>query len=173
MQAWQPQEFQTLCALGVRFGQGLQMTNILKDLGKDLSIGRCYLPREQLERLEISVEELTKPSTLQRLQPVIAKLTWHTLDHLDQACQYVLQLPRKALRLRLSCMWPLLFAVQTLEVISRSDVLLDPEARVKISRRVVYRTMLKSLGCLLVPGMFARYYAVIRRRLIMMLPHRH
>ena len=90
------------------------MTNILKDIGKDLSIGRCYLPREQLEQLEIGLEELTNPATLQRLRPLIIQLTWHTLDHLDQACHYVLQLPRTALRLRLSCMWPLLFAVQTL-----------------------------------------------------------
>ena len=104
--------FQTLCVLGVRFGQGLQMTNILKDLGKDVSIGRCYLPREQLEQLEIRLEELTNPLTLQRLRPLIMQLTWHTLDHLDQAYQYVLRLPRKAWRLRLSCMWPLLFVMQ-------------------------------------------------------------
>jgi farnesyl-diphosphate farnesyltransferase len=165
MQGWQPHTFQNLCALGIRFGQGLQMTNILKDLGKDLSIGRCYLPREQLEQLEIGPEELTNPATLQRLRPLIIQLTWHTLAHLDQACQYVLQLPRKALRLRLSCMWPLLFAVQTLEVICRSEVLLYSEARVKISRGVVYRTMFKSLWCLITPGMLAKYYASLRQRL--------
>ena len=89
MQGWQPHKFQNLCALGIRFGQGLQMTNILKDLGKDLSIGRCYLPREQLEQLEIGPEELTNRN-LTAARPLIIQLTWHTLDHLDQACQYVL-----------------------------------------------------------------------------------
>lgn len=171
MQTWQPQEFQTLCALGVRFGQGLQMTNILKDLGKDVAIGRCYLPKEQLEPLEITLEELTQPSTLPRLQPLITQLTRHTLEHLDQACQYVLQLPRKAWRLRLSCMWPLLFAVQTLEIVYRSQMLLDPKARVKISRGVVYRTMVSSIWCLVVPGMFASYYASLRQRLTAALHH--
>jgi farnesyl-diphosphate farnesyltransferase len=171
MQTWQPREFQTLCALGVRFGQGLQMTNILKDLGKDLSIGRCYLPQERLESLEITTQELVQPSTLPRLQPLIAQLTWHTLEHLDQACHYVLQLPSKAWRLRLSCMWPLLFAVQTLEIMCHSDVLLDPAARVKISRGVVYRTMVRSLWCLMVPGMFASYYAFLRQRLTAALHH--
>ena len=34
MPGWQPYKFQNLCALGVRFGQGLQMTNILKDTWK-------------------------------------------------------------------------------------------------------------------------------------------
>jgi farnesyl-diphosphate farnesyltransferase len=165
LQGWQPHRFQNLCALGIRFGQGLQMTNILKDLGKDLSIGRCYLPQEQLAQLEIGPEELTNPATLPRLRPLIIQLTWHTLDHLDQACQYVLQLPRTALRLRLSCMWPLLFAVQTLEIICRSEVLLSPEVRVKISRGVVYRTMLRSSWCLIAPSRLAKYYAFLRRRL--------
>ena len=169
MQTWQPHEFQTLCALGVRFGKGLQMTNILKDLGKDLSLGRCYLPREQLEQLKVRLEELTKPLAIQRLRPLITQLTWQALDHLDQACQYVLQLPRHAVRLRLSCMWPLLFAVQTLEVVCRSEALLYSEARVKISRGAVYRTMCGSIGCLIAPGMFAKYYASMRRRLTMTL----
>jgi farnesyl-diphosphate farnesyltransferase len=166
IQGGHPHEFQNLCALGIRFGQGLQMTNILKDIGKDLSIGRCYLPREQLEQLEIYPEELTNPAILQRLRPLIIQLTWHTLDHLDQACQYVLRLPRTALRLRLSCMWPLLFAVQTLEIICRSEVLLYPEVRVKISRTVVYRTMLRSLWCLIAPNLLVKYYTCLRRRLI-------
>jgi len=169
MQTWQPHEFQTLCALGVRFGKGLQMTNILKDLGKDLSLGRCYLPREQLEQLKVSLEELTKPLAIQRLRPLITQLTWQALDHLDQACQYVLQLPHHAVRLRLSCMWPLLFAVQTLEVVCRSEALLCSEARVKISRGAVYRTMCGSIWCLIAPGMFAKYYASMRRRLTMTL----
>jgi hypothetical protein len=69
------------------------------------------------------------------------------------------------LRLRLSCMWPLLFAVQTLDIVCRSEVLLYPEARVKISRGVVYRTMLRSLWCLIAPNMLVKYYACLRRRL--------
>ena len=115
--------------------------------------------------LEIGPEELINPTILQQLRPLIIQLTWHTLDHLDQACQYVLQLPRTALRLRLSCMWPLLFAIQTLENICRSEVLLYPEARVKISRRVIYRTMFSSLWCLIAPRRLAKYYAFLRRRL--------
>src|SRR5215813_1789298 len=166
MQGWQPHTFQNLCALGIRFGQGLQMTNILKDLGKDLSTGRCYLPREQLEQLEVRVEELSKPAVIQRLRPLIIQLTAQTLEHLDYACQYVLELPHHALRLRLSCMWPLLFAIQTLEAVCQSEELLCPESRVKISRRAVYCTIFWSLWCVIFPGMFATYYAYMRRRLV-------
>ena len=166
MPTWQPPRFHALCALGVRFGKGLQMTNILKDLGKDLSAGRCYLPREQLDQLQVRVEELAKPAVIQQLRPLIIQLTWQAVEHLDQACQYILQLPRRALRLRLGCMWPLLFAVQTLEVVCQSEELLCPEAHVKISRGAVYRTMFWSLWCLTSRGMFAKYYAYMRQRLV-------
>ncbi|MEE3200321.1 MAG: squalene/phytoene synthase family protein, partial [Planctomycetota bacterium] len=35
--------------LGVRFGKGLQLTNILRDIDGDLGRGRCYLPLRRLE----------------------------------------------------------------------------------------------------------------------------
>ena len=37
-----------LLANGVRFGKGLQLVNILRDLPVDLRNGRCYLPAEEL-----------------------------------------------------------------------------------------------------------------------------
>src|SRR5438445_13558859 len=39
-----------LLANGVRFGKGLQLVNILRDLPVDLRQGRCYLPEVQLRR---------------------------------------------------------------------------------------------------------------------------
>jgi len=38
-------------ALGVRLGKGLQLTNVLRDLPRDVRLGRCYLPRQDLARL--------------------------------------------------------------------------------------------------------------------------
>ena len=35
--------------MGIQFGKGLQLTNILKDLAKDLRRGRCYIPLEMLQ----------------------------------------------------------------------------------------------------------------------------
>jgi farnesyl-diphosphate farnesyltransferase len=37
-------------ALGTRFGKGLQLTNVLRDVPRDLRQGRCYLPRQDLAR---------------------------------------------------------------------------------------------------------------------------
>ena len=156
---------QVLCRLGMRFGKGLQMTNILKDIAQDLRHGRCYLPASHLEYLQVGVGDLCKPEILGRIRPIIMALTWDTLEHLDCARDYILRLPHRAFRLRLSCMWPLLFAVQTLDVVCKSEALLRPDVRTKISRQVVYRTIGWSVWCLVVPGLFARYYSRLRQRL--------
>ena len=42
----------------VQLGLALQMTNIIRDVGKDLEKGRIYLPQEDLERFGYSVTEL-------------------------------------------------------------------------------------------------------------------
>jgi hypothetical protein len=60
---------------------------------------------------------------------------------------------------------PLLFAVQTVDMVCKAEDLLCLETRVKISRQAVYRTILWSVGCLVIPGLFARYYHHLRQRL--------
>ncbi|MCZ6874767.1 MAG: squalene/phytoene synthase family protein [bacterium] len=159
----------SLCRLGVSFGKGLQLTNILKDLGKDLHNGRCYLPEKCLEQVQIKVETLQDTASLPRLRPLLRTLMTYTLAHLDRACEYVMHLPYLAVRSRLSCMWPLLFAVQTLAMVWQSDQLLNPHLPVKISRRTVYLSMFNSLGCLVFPGLLAVYYRHLRSHLVALL----
>lgn len=159
-----------LCQLARHFGKGLQMTNILKDLGKDLRRGRCYLPVSMLQQLELTPEELLYPSTLTRLRPLLASCIQHTLHHLDNAHDYVRSLPYTAWRLRLSCMWPLLFAMLTLEVLYRSDTLLAADAPVKISRATVYKIIMLSSFLAGFPMCFSTYYFALRQRLIRLLP---
>lgn len=171
--SWPAEELQTRCAWGIGFGQGLQMTNILKDLGRDLSKGRCYLPQALLECLDIRVSELLQPNVLQQVRPLILALIWYTLDHLEHGYHYVCAIPKLNLRSRLSCMWPLLFAIQTLAVIWQTDNSLSPTVRIKISRAAVYRTMFISLGCLILPTLFRRYYYYLRQALISSLPSYH
>ena len=47
-----------MLARAVRFGKGLQLTNILRDLAQDLRIGRCYLPRTELSAVGVEPEQL-------------------------------------------------------------------------------------------------------------------
>ena len=42
----------------IQLGLALQMTNIIRDVGKDLRAGRIYLPREDLARFNYSEQEL-------------------------------------------------------------------------------------------------------------------
>ncbi len=44
--------------LALRLGQAMQLTNILRDLKEDHGRGRCYLPREDLERFGCDQEDL-------------------------------------------------------------------------------------------------------------------
>lgn len=44
--------------VAVDCGLALQLTNILRDLGEDSSLGRIYLPREDLHRFEYSADDL-------------------------------------------------------------------------------------------------------------------
>jgi farnesyl-diphosphate farnesyltransferase len=155
----------SLCALAISFGKGLQLTNILKDLGKDLYSGRCYLPEIQLEQCQLRVLDLYNPAAQQQIRPLLRRLVIYALAHFDRAHEYILSLPRRSLRLRLSCMWPLLFALRTLSVVYHSPELLHPTHPIKISRSVVYRTMLVSLACLMSSTLFTAYYHAIRSRL--------
>src|SRR5688572_28398382 len=43
---------------GVLFGKALQMTNILRDVDRDLAIGRSYFPRPRLEAAGVTADEL-------------------------------------------------------------------------------------------------------------------
>lgn len=131
----------TMREWGVRFGKGLQMTNIIKDLSKDLSRGRCYLPKTLLDRFGLTAVDLQSGPPPDQYRPALVPLIHIALDHLTVGRDYALSVPRREIRLRLACLWPLLFALKTLAAIIRSDRLLNPEITVKITRREVYSLM--------------------------------
>lgn len=130
-----------MSALAVRFGKGLQLTNILKDLARDLRRGRCYVPEPWLKEVGLTPAKLLKSESLEQLRPVLKRLAAIARDHLDQGWAYTMAIPRREIRLRLSCMWPILSAGETLRLVLASPDLLDPAASIKISRGTVYRMM--------------------------------
>ncbi len=130
-----------MSAIGVRFGKGLQLTNILKDLARDLQRGRCYIPDAMLKAAGLTPKDLLRPDKAEAFRTVLRQLLTITREHLDQGWLYTMAIPRMEIRLRLSCMWPILFAGETLRLIARSDELLNPAVTLKISRGTVYRIM--------------------------------
>jgi farnesyl-diphosphate farnesyltransferase len=126
---------------GVRFGKALQMTNVLRDCGKDLRIGRCYLPITLLERLGLSPQDLLLPSNSRRAQPLLFELIRMTLDHFREAVEYTLAIPAFSIRLRLACLWPVVIGLETLLLLVDNNDWLDPGKVSKIRRNKVYQVI--------------------------------
>ena len=126
--------------LGVRFGKALQMTNVLRDIPRDLRNGRCYLPQDQLADAGLTPSDLLNPSSAPKARPVLVQNLRLTLDHYQCAEQYLLALPRCCFRLRLAVAWPLLMGLATLAQVARNPHWLAPDSRPRVSRGWVYRT---------------------------------
>ena len=133
-------------ARGVRFGQGLQLVNVLRDLPRDLRIGRCYLPSADLTTLGLVPHDLLSPAALPRVRPLLDALIDEALANLDQGRAYTLAVPRREARLRLASLWPLLIGLGTLAQLRRAENLLDPSVVVKVSRGEVRWLLARSLA---------------------------
>ncbi|MCC6139660.1 MAG: squalene/phytoene synthase family protein [Nitrospira sp.] len=130
-----------MSTVGVRFGKGLQLTNIVKDIAHDLQKGRCYIPETMLEEAGLTPRDLLDQTNLPRFQPVLGGLVRMATEHLDQGWMYTMAIPRRETRLRLSCMWPILSAGESLKLVLHSPDLLNPAVKVKIPRSKVYRIL--------------------------------
>ncbi len=130
-----------MSAIGVRFGKGLQLTNIVKDLARDLQRGRCYVPEPLLREVGLTPADLLNQGNLPKFRPVLNRLIRTAMEHLDQGWMYTMALPRFEIRQRLACMWPILLAGETLKRVAAATDLLDPAVNVKAPRAVVYRVL--------------------------------
>jgi len=132
--------------LGIRFGQGLQMTNVLRDIPRDLRHGRCYLPRQDLARLGLEPRDLLDPASAPAVRPLLVDLLNATLDHYEAGWQYTFAIPKRETRMRLACAWPLLIGLRTLGLLARTPNWLDPAVTLKVPRVRVYGLMAHSLA---------------------------
>jgi farnesyl-diphosphate farnesyltransferase len=132
--------------LGVRFGQGLQLTNVLRDVPRDLRHGRCYLPRQDLARLGLEPGDLLDPAAGAAARPLLVELLHAALDHYEAGWQYTFAIPRAETRMRLACAWPLLIGLSTLDLLARAPSWLDPAVTLKVPRAGVYGLMARSLA---------------------------
>ncbi len=127
--------------VGIRFGKGLQLTNIVKDIAHDLQKGRCYIPESLLDDVGLTPRDLLDQRNLPRFRPVLSRLVRMATEHLDQGWMYTMAIPRREMRLRLSCMWPILSAGESLKLVLQSPELLNPAVKVKIPRSRVYQIL--------------------------------
>ncbi len=134
-----------MSALGVRFGKALQLTNVLRDVPRDLRTGRCYLPESDLARVGLAPAGLLDPANAERVRPVLTPWIRAALEHFEAAESYLLAAPRRCLRLRLAALWPIVLGLATLEILARNDAWLDPARPSRVKRRWVYGMMARSL----------------------------
>ncbi len=123
--------------LGVRFGKGLQLVNILRDLPRDLRNGRCYLPVAE-PRCLLKAEAFTSFSV------EYARWLDLAISYLESGWEYVLSIPSSQWRLRLACVWPIWIGLMTIASLRQANPL-DGAARIKIERRQVYGVIVRSL----------------------------
>jgi farnesyl-diphosphate farnesyltransferase len=160
LRAW---DVEAMATVGIRFGKGLQLTNVLRDLAADLRRGRCYIPTALLEPAGLKPADLLDPAALPKFRPVLTKLLRIAMEHLDQGWLYTMAIPRREVRLRLACAWPILFAVKTLQRVSVSPSLLDPGVTLKMTRGEVYRIMALTGAIVGSRRLLTSYYGHLRK----------
>ncbi len=129
-----------LMHLAVSFGQGLQMTNILKDVWDDRHAGACWLPRAVFPDKSFSLERLEELHLTPAFRSGLDTLIGVAHAHLRNALEYTCMIPKREAGIRKFCLWALGLAVLTLRKIHR-----NPGYRagneVKVSRRTVKATI--------------------------------
>lgn len=130
--------------LGEHIGDALQIVNILRDFPKDLPMGRCYFPQTELQAAGLRPQDLLHPANSARFEPIKRKWIFWGLNRLASAKAYFGQLSLRHWGQRAAVAWPVLWTADTLYKVYQEKDLLNPQKRVKISRGVIYSTMLLS-----------------------------
>lgn len=125
--------------LAPSFAQGLQMTNILKDLWEDRSRGACWLPQDLFARYEVDLAALAPPCRDAGFHAGMRELTALAHGHLRNALTYTLLIPPDEGGIRRFCLWAVGLAVLTLRRLAANPQF-GSGAEVKISHSAVWLT---------------------------------
>jgi farnesyl-diphosphate farnesyltransferase len=122
--------------LGVKYGKGLQLINILRDLGSDLRQGRCYLPADELRSLGVAPEETLQNPT--RLEPLVRQWRERAERNLAAGIDYACAIRNR--RIRFATALPALIGARTLALLrdAGTEVLAK---KVKVTRAEVRKMM--------------------------------
>ncbi len=132
--------------LAVSFGQGLQMTNILKDIWEDRARGACWLPREVFQRVGFDLGRLAEDYQREKFSLGLSELIGIARLHLQNALAYTLLIPGHETGIRRFCLWALGMAVLTLRKVHANRQFTSGR-QVKITRRSVKAVVLVSNVC--------------------------
>jgi farnesyl-diphosphate farnesyltransferase len=115
--------------LGVRYGQGLQLINILRDAGSDLRHGRCYFPADELRSSGVTAEEILREPA--RAMPVVEKWREKAERGVEAGIEYACAIRNR--RVRFATALPALIGARTLALLREAGPEVF-ERKVKVSR---------------------------------------
>ena len=126
----------SLHELDVSFAQGLQMTNILKDVWEDRGRGACWLPQEVFSRHGIDLGQLAPERADGRFDAAMRELVGVAHTHLRNALAFTLLIPGTEAGIRRFCLWAIGLAILTLRKIASTPGFTSGK-QVKVSRSAV------------------------------------
>ena len=133
-----------LLSLSVSFGQGLQMTNILKDIWDDSEREACWLPQDIFLKHGFDLQNLfDKDVSRKGFSEAVDELVAIANRHLKNALEYTLLIPKQEKGIRRFCLWAIGMALLTLRKIKTHKDYTSGE-QVKISRKSVKTTIIVS-----------------------------
>ncbi len=132
---------------GVAYGKGLQLVNILRDLGADLRMGRCYLPAEELRTVGILPAEL--PQEAARAEGIVRAWREQAEEGIAAGVEYACAI--QPWRVRFATVLPALIGARTLALLREAGPRAF-EQRVKVERAEVRKILLSLGGRLAAPG---------------------
>lgn len=139
-------EFTRLWGKCQQFGEALQTVNILKDIAYDAQHENAiYIPEHALAEHGSGHATLLSEAYLERNHAAVTAFIQLAWNDLDDALEYLLLVPRRAVAVRAFCVLPLLFAYATLRDLTRTRAMLQVGGSVKISRREVKSLMVVGL----------------------------
>lgn len=100
--------------LAVSFAQGLQMTNILKDVWEDHKRGACWLPQEVFTHYGVDLASIAPGKAGSGFDAGMRELVGVAHVHLRNALAYTQLIPAKETGIRRFCLWAIGLAVLTL-----------------------------------------------------------
>jgi farnesyl-diphosphate farnesyltransferase len=148
-----------LQALAVSFAQGLQMTNILKDVWEDRRHGACWLPQEVFSRHGVDLAQVVPAPCDPRFAAGMRELVGVAHAHLRNALEYTLLMPAQEAGIRRFCLWAIGLAVLTLRKINGNPEFTSG-AEVKVSRRAVAMTRIIADAALRQDRWLRRWFAL-------------
>ncbi len=129
--------------LDVSFAQGLQMTNILKDVWEDRSRGACWLPQEVFSRHGIDLGELAPGRADAGFDAAMHELVGVAHAHLRNALAFTLLIPGREAGIRRFCLWAIGLAILTLRKIAATPGFTSGR-QVKVPRSAVAMTRIST-----------------------------